>query len=248
MDRRFRNTLAITATAAILLIAVLAAYSYSILRDRDAPTETAPIIPSQRELDYLNVSILGDSYTVGDGADGRQYAYPARISRMLCWVLNTSGKPGSGYRASGTGAAGSDFTDPVRIKSALDKEPDLILLQGGLYDAGLPGVRNAAVETIRAIQDGKSGRTVVVVIGPVLAPASDPSELLSVRDDLAAAASERGVLFVDPIAEEWLTEQDSFSENGMTINRRGHSEYAERLAASLRGSGALSRDSCAPVS
>ncbi|WP_173008137.1 SGNH/GDSL hydrolase family protein [Mycolicibacterium sp. P1-18] len=184
---------------------------------------------------------MGDDYARGVGAGWAQ-GWVLRLSDELCWDLTkASVQPGSGYIAALQPGA-KPF--PERLDELGTGRPGVILVQGGANDYLAPSevVTAAADTTFKALKEQHPDAR-IVAIGPVIVPhRAEAPELIRVSGALAAAAAANDVLYVDPVAEQWLADDSMFA--GVVPNADGYTEYTRRLAADLSQGGLTS--SCAP--
>lgn len=149
----------------------------------------------------------------------------------MCWAPNINAQRGTGYTAAGR-LDGSAYPD--RIGGAVGQRTDVVIIQGSTNDsASRPeDVSAAATRTFDTIKVS-APNAVVVVVGPLRAPLADDA-VLATRDALASATAAAGFLFVDPIADGWLTGPDQYSD-GLHPNDNGYSEIQSRLITYLEG-------------
>jgi hypothetical protein len=118
--------------------------------------------------------------------------------------------------------------------------PKVVIVQGGLHDyrATPEKLQEAAAKTFTTLKEQLPPDAMVVAIGPLVGDAAKPEDVARVSGPIAAAAAEKGVIFLDPMVEGWLPTMDFFSRDGLLPNDRGQIEYTNRLAADLRNLGA----------
>jgi lysophospholipase L1-like esterase len=78
------------------------------------------------------------------------------------------------------------------------------------------------------------------VVGPFWVDGNPPKDVLDIRDRVRAEAAERSVLFIDPIAEQWVTSENQgqiTGPDGTHPTQYGHQQIADRLAADLAAAG-----------
>jgi hypothetical protein len=79
----------------------------------------------------------------------------------------------------------------------------------------------------------------IIAIGPVIVPhRAEAPELARVSAALAAAAAQTDVLYIDPVAEQWLDDESLFA--GVVPNADGYAEYTRRLTSDLSAAGLAS--------
>jgi hypothetical protein len=204
--------------------------------DPSAPTSAAPGTPSSQTF-----AVVGDDYAQGEGAGWGQ-GWVLRLSDQMCWGLSkASVQPGTGFIAAlrpGTTAF------PQRLAGLGSESPKIMLVQGGANDYLSPSeeITSAADATFKALRE-QNPDAKLIAIGPVIVPhRAEAAELARVSAAIAAAASQNGLLYIDPAGEHWLDDETLFS--GSVPNADGYVEYTRRLKADLAQAGLSS--SCAP--
>jgi hypothetical protein len=187
-------------------------------------------------------AVVGDDYALGDGA-GWARGWVLHLSDEMCWGLSTTSmEPGTGFVAAlQPGVAAY----PQRLDTFDVGAANVILVEGGSNDflASSEDITVAADATFKALK-AKSPNATIVAIGPVIVPhRAESSELGRVSGAIAAAAQGNGVLYVDPVAEQWLADESLFY--GVVPNADGYVEYTRRLKAALTQAGVT--PDCAPA-
>ncbi|WP_197517384.1 SGNH/GDSL hydrolase family protein [Microbacterium karelineae] len=207
-----------------------------------APGGSAPAATSADPLVSLPVEpsllIFGDSWTWGRAAtDPETLGYAARVGDQLGWPTAVDGERASGYLRSGF--EGGTYISRIR---ALDHDaaPDLVVIQGSINDRreDLSLLRAAAEDAWDALAAAYPDAS-LVVFGP--APQVLPIEPATrmIDEILRRAAADRGVPYVSPIAEEWITTAnydtliDTSPEGNDHPSDAGHAYLADRLVAAL---------------
>jgi lysophospholipase L1-like esterase len=187
-------------------------------------------------------AVIGDDFARGVGAGWAQ-GWVLRLSDQLCWNLTkASVQPGSGFVAALQPGAKAY---PERLEDISSAHPGIILVQGGANDylSSSDDITAAADATFKALKQ-QNPDAKIVAIGPVIVPhRAEAPELVRVSGALAAAAAQNDVLYIDPVAEQWLDDDSLFA--GVVPNGDGYTEYTRRLAADLAQGGLTS--SCAPA-
>jgi acyl-CoA thioesterase-1 len=169
------------------------------------------------------VLAFGDSLTFGTGAAEAE-SYPAQLERLI------------GRRVVGAGIPGEVTAQALeRLPGALDEHaPRLLLLCIGGNDF-LRRLGNAQAErNVRAmVQLAKSRGVNVVLIGT-----PEPSFMPSPPAFYAALAKDLGVPYEHNVISEVLKDA-SLKSDPIHPNARGYRVIAERLAETLKKSGAL---------
>lgn len=223
----------------VVVVAVLAFAGYAgvsaVTRENAAADYVSNYTPPppQETNPWPVAAFLGDSYTAGTRAGGEQNRYATLVCAAKQWRCVINGQGGTGYTNKGPGTAGETaFLDRV---AALGRSgaPAVVVVQGGTNDSGvIPEVQAAATDVFNAIRSTYPDARIVAV-GPVLPPAMDAARLTANRDAIAQAATASGVQFVDPIAEQWITDPALYSDDDTHLNRDGYKVYADRLLAAI---------------
>lgn len=237
--------------AGLTLLACVVGIAYGVYVAANRPAQSSEglgaSIPQSRQYDYLNVSIIGDSYTDGAGVNNRGLAYTSRAAQSQCWEVNRVAQSGTGYTNPGSRDDSRPYTDPARIRAALATNPQLIIVQGSISDEKRAGLRDAALTVFTALRAQAPRETKVVAVGPTTPPDADPAAIGDVRDEIASAADEAGVPFIDPIQRGWLRDPGAYTPDGLYLNESGHLQFANDLVQALLETDLVVGDSCAPI-
>nr|WP_255354932.1 SGNH/GDSL hydrolase family protein [Mycobacterium sp. Root135] len=134
---------------------------------------------------------------------------------------------------------------PLRLDAFDVDDADYILVEGGANDflATSEEITAASDATFKALR-GKNANATIVAIGPLVVPRrAESGEYGRVSGAIAAAAQQNGVLYVDPVAEQWLSDESLFF--GVVPNSDGYVEFARRLKSDLEQAGLTA--SCGPT-
>lgn len=198
-----------------------------------APEYESRYTPAPPPPPIYSVGVIGDSFTRGtqDGGEGDQN-----------WtVLVTQKLRDQGLLLDVTAAAdsGSGYVEPSKKETVFaDQVPvvakshvKLVVLFGSLTDASIPAERlaPAVTSTLDAVKAGAPNAK-LLVIGPPWPDANPPERVLRDRDTVKAQAEAAGAVFVDPIAEGWLTDPALIGPDGIHPNNVGHQALANRIA------------------
>jgi lysophospholipase L1-like esterase len=183
-------------------------------------------------------SITGGSNEGGNGPDGwPEIAWNSLRGQGIDVVPAVSGQGGSGYVQRGT--AGTIYGEEAARLTAPDDS--VILFFGSRNDgsAQIEEVSGAAHDAfINARRVAPAAK--LVVVGPVW-PAPDVfPPVAAIRDTLRQQAKETGAIWVDPIAEGWLTGPDLIGADGTHPNNAGHVEMAGRMESIIKSALGLS--------
>lgn len=185
-----------TAAGAALLVGLSACAPAEVQRQpvyRTASTDTAKVV------------VIGDSLSTGLGTSPEQ-AWPELLKLVPnpqkdAVAITNVAENGSGYLA--TGVEGGTFR--MEVQAAVTPSTDVILFFGSDNDVGTdPEELKAAAAATFDAASSIAPRASLIAIGP-LAGSEWPDQMLAdVRRSDASAAHDKGVKFIDPIAEHWL--------------------------------------------
>ncbi len=183
---------------------------------------------------YPKVAVLADTLALGYIGGGPSWA--EALANDMCWsIAAKSAELETGYTNPGGSPDTSAFTD--RADEVAASGPAVILVQGGLHDyrARPERLRDAAFKTFTTLKDQSAPGTMIVAVGPLAAgDIATPEDVAKISGAISAAAADAGVIWIDPMAEQWLPDPSFFSQGGIMPNAKGQLEYAKRFAADLR--------------
>jgi lysophospholipase L1-like esterase len=194
----------------------------------------ASAVPSNRDVTTHRVAIVGDSYTNGTehGGLGAQ-AWPVRAWHTLARrgvpvVTDVAAEGRAGYDTVGN--RGSFFRDLV--VRAVRPDDTLVVLYGSRNDREVPPdqLTRAVRDTLLLVRRiAPTAR--LLVIGTPWPTADVPTDIIGIRDVLAAQARAAGATFVDPIALRWFVDQPwLIGTDGVHPTDAGHAYMAEKIA------------------
>jgi lysophospholipase L1-like esterase len=153
----------------------------------------------------VRVVVIGDSLSTGYGTSPDQ-AWPkllqhAHLTKKRPVQVTNASENGSGYLMAGEG--GNTFG--TEVEYAVGPDADVVVFFGSDNDAGADPeeLREAAASTFAAASS-RAPQAVLVAVGPLSGSEEPDPVLAGVRDSAASAAENRGVHFIDPIADQWL--------------------------------------------
>jgi hypothetical protein len=237
--------------AIALAVAVIAGMCF-VLRPQHTPTVKVTPFAARVDRPQLapqpgpSVLFIGDSYVSGSGPKEMSYSCMAAV--RMGWLCALSGVPSTGYIAGGPKSRfhvnediGTSTTFAERVPHlGLMYRPDIVVLDGGRYDFGLPrdDVFNAMTWTLGAVRHTWPLARVVFIRPRLLArPTDDLGFDNQFIDRLRAEPVALGVVVVDPIARlSHLDTSTMLSSKGMHPNRVGaypNQEGALALSSAL---------------
>ena len=184
------------------------------------------------------VVVIGDSITGGSSVGGvgpdswPSLAWNKLQSDGIEVVPRVSGEGGSGYVERGED--GTAF--PEEAARLVTPNDSVIVFFGSRNDASEPidAVAAAARQSFDEARRVAPG-AVLIVIGPIPPDPDRHDAVLAIRDALHEQATRAGVVWVDPIAEEWLTTPGLIGWDGVHPNNAGHQELANRITPIIEG-------------
>jgi lysophospholipase L1-like esterase len=192
---------------------------------------------------------IGDSYTAGSGGAGPERSFACLTARRMGWVCRNDGEPGTGYTNAGKVHGAGNDTYPERAlrpgartrATGVPPRVDVVVVSGGRNDAGRGvAARLAAagltLDRLRATYPGAR----IVVLGPFWVDDDVPPSLVAFGEGLRAEAEARGLTFLDPIRERWLTTAGRarwIASDDVHPSVAGHQRLATRLVAGLEAAG-----------
>lgn len=204
-----------------------------------AGTGPAPVSLLQDVQGPPRVLVIGDDFAAGAGASSTSRGFARRLVAELDAPYVIDAQPNTGFVARGD-EAGVDNSFPARARRIIQEdgpEPDLIVVEGGHEDfLASPGrLQDAAEQVARRLTDAYPDAQVVLMGTTRAVP--ENQVLVPLHDSIRAGAQAAGVPFIDPVAENWITADNTgelISGDLFHPNDAGHELWAERLLQDLR--------------
>lgn len=183
------------------------------------------------------VVVIGDSITGGSNEGGTgafgwpEITWNSLRGQGIDVIPAVSGQGGSGYVQRGN--SGTIYGDEAARLIAPDDS--VILFFGSRNDGPLPldEVSGAAHDAfVNAHNVAPAAK--LVVVGPIWPGPDVYPPVAAIRDSLRQRAKEVGAIWVDPIAEGWLTGPDLIGADGTHPNNAGHVEMAGRMEGIIK--------------
>jgi polysaccharide biosynthesis transport protein len=156
------------------------------------PTSTAVTTPATQKV----AAFIGDSLVAGRGGEGVRWT--SLLSNSMNWQEVNLGLGGTGYvKSSNKDGCGLDYCAPFPLiaPTAIDRSPDVVIVSGGINDAG-SNVTQAATTLFTSLRTALP-KAQIIALSPVGRATGYPTELAKIRDEIKAAAASTGVTFVD---------------------------------------------------
>lgn len=231
--------LAAALTVAAVLAATSALQSKAAGDSLAARPKPAPVdlLAQVREARPVAALWVGDSFTAGTGTKAAELSEACQASELLEWVCVQDAQGGTGFVADGK--VNSPSFGPLKsrlARTAADRpNVDVVVVDAGRNDAGVPAARFAAAATeyFDALTAAYPDRPVIVV-APYFLGADGPS-MTSMRAYLSREANRRGWYFIDPLAEGWPQRLGGLrSPDGVHPTPAGHMAIAKELADEIQ--------------
>ena len=210
--------------------------------DRPVPTASPTPTPDARITLPASPRLLiqGDTYTQGYGAKVATHGYAYLLAKQLGWPRLVDGINGSGYVAGGDGGDQSYLTRARALVAAKTFTPNVIILQGGVNDYQVSHLTQQLA--VRRLVDfyRRSFRGVqIVMIGPSRAY-PEAIALGPMDSALAGVASDLGVPYISPVADQWFNVGNSerfVTADRTNLTEAGHAYFAGRVLTAFRSVG-----------
>lgn len=210
------------------------------LAEREVASYTAPPLEATR----THVAFLGDSYTEASQVKQAE-SFVYLLGQQYGWATANDGSGGTGYVNPGPQGSGR-YSLPNRVKQVVGQDPAIVFVSAGINDAGRnysDGQLTKAIDlTLDGLQDGLP-KARIVVIGPWWPNGFPTADAKRIDGLTKVAADERGLDFIDPIADRWITGSNDgtvagnrsryIGPDGTHPNAAGQAYLADKIAAAL---------------
>jgi lysophospholipase L1-like esterase len=173
------------------------------------------------------LTVIGDSYTAGSGADsGEEARWPALVRTKLGIAVDNLAIGGVGYAQ--TNEKGENFVVESRD---ISPESTAIVFFGSRNDQSNPaGVRTASAEAFANALKAVPAED-ILVIGPAWTDSMPPAFVTAARDSVKASADEAGLTFIDPLELGWIADTpDLIGDDAIHPTDAGQAYLAEKLS------------------
>jgi hypothetical protein len=174
----------------------------------------------------LRIAIVGDDYAAG--VDNR-VVWPTLMAERNGWSVDNFALPDAGFAADGKG--GHAFT--YQVDRAQAANPRIILIVGGIADAGLADAGPISVGAVDAINKIVLGGQQALVVGPTWYKTPVPKSVVRVSDAVRKVAENAGVPYLDAVDPPLLT-RDEMRPDLSGPDDDGQSVLADKIAAWVR--------------
>ncbi len=201
--------------------------------DESAPATATPARTSTpADVDAAEVLVIGDVDTGGFSAGS--VGWPAVVEERLRGVELTVATTGNaGYV---TTEAESDATFPELLEVADLDGVDVVVLFGSRFDAaGIADEVNLAAGVAIGALAERAPSAELVVVGPAWPAGAAPAGVRNNRDVLRSAAQTAGAVFIDPLADGWLSDAPGLlGPDGMHLTAAADAYLADRMEPLIR--------------
>lgn len=178
---------------------------------------------------------IGDSYTVGWGADGDGTRWTSIVADEMGWLEANYGQGGTGYvTTSGRDGCGREVcpTYPDRLAESKGQVgPEVIVIAGGQNDftayADDPDTVEDAIRETFTQATNLYPHAKIVAVGPST-PNRVSDRVMAMDDAVRGAAQSVGATYVSLI-DPPVIEDDMVLEDGAHVGVKGHAAIAKRV-------------------
>ena len=209
-----RSTIGTVLLAVLLVVAT--ATTTAVVTTRTA--ETVPPPPEGP----VRVAVIGDSYSAGSNND---VVWPSLIAAGSSLSISDVAVADASY----SGGEGQSGRFAEQIDKALASKPGVIVIFGGLADAGLPDeqINQSAIDLFAELTR-RAPNVKVVVFGPIWHHDPVPDVFMALDTDIATAAKTTHTTYISLIREKWLV-ADGLMQGDAAPTDEGQSVLARRL-------------------
>jgi lysophospholipase L1-like esterase len=181
------------------------------------------------------VAVIGDSYTIQGPVPFPQLAVHNLARRGVPVTIGSiGGVSGTGYVNPGKGASQSTFGQ--RVPQFVTPDAAVVVFIGTRNDwqASYEDIASAARADYGAAKQ-IAPNAKLLVVGPIYPEPKMPEGVFVVRDAVRDQAQAAGAVFVDPLAEGWMTGDPSLLKaDGQHPNEAGNKYLADKFAPILQ--------------
>lgn len=205
-----------------------------------SPTPTpTPTTASRITLpEHAGVVMVGDSWAAGYAAQPTSKGFAPLTADAMGWDLTNLGVGGTGYVSSGPDDEG-DYAERIADR-AVDRDIDLVILQGGLSDAttdDVGGVTSGATRAIAAARHTWPSAQ-LVILGPCPSELPASTTLRRVDSQLAAVSGAQRLHYMSCLKEGWINSgnyEDVIDTDSQDHpSTEGHAYLATKVETDLR--------------
>ncbi|MCS5735584.1 SGNH/GDSL hydrolase family protein [Herbiconiux daphne] len=222
-------------SAALVIVAIAGAVFLGVSISRNS--SSASEVPSAPTAS-TKVVFIGDSYTHGTGASSEANRWTSIVSKAKGWSETNLGRGGTGYvTTSGINGCGLEYcpTYDEMIPTALESQPDIVVVAGGQNDMGAwtasPSDVTAGISKTYGDIRGRFPDARIIAVGPstVGAVSNEVVAFDEAVQSAAASVNAEYISLIDPpvIEPSWVT------VDGGHVTDSGHAAIAQRVLAAI---------------
>ena len=174
----------------------------------------------------LRIAVVGDDYAAGVQ---NRVVWPTLMAQSNGWSVDNFALPDAGFVADGKG--GQAFT--YQVDRAQAANPRIILIVGGIADAGLADSGPIGVGAVDAINKIVLSGQRALVVGPTWYETPVPKSVIRVSEAVRKVSEDAGVPYLDAVDPPLLTRAEMRPDLSGP-NDDGQSVLADRIAAWIR--------------
>lgn len=182
---------------------------------------------------------LGDSYTAGVGASGQNVRWTSLVSKAEGWRETNLGRGATGYLTTAdVNGCGLQFCPNVRemVQSAIDEDPDVVVVSGGQNDFPLWSSRGtevrAAIDDVYASLRRALPSAEIIAVGPSTTGTVE-GPVVEMDAVVRAAAKKHHAQYVSLISPDVITPGMVLADGGH-VDDAGHAAIARRVLQAVR--------------
>lgn len=225
---------------ASLVVVTLGAVIFGMVREqatiRANAEAAANFTPSPRPIPTFEqaplLMVIGDSMSAGANNEA---TWPELVADEYGMRLKMLASGGSAYTQEA-----KPFIDQAKDVPLLS--PAAIIVAGSVNDRASSNeeIAKAAGELYAYLGEEFPGSEVFVV-GPISSSASPLEGVPAANAAIEAAAQDAGLIFWDPLGEEWLPDKSLIQEDNLHPTDEGQQQLAEQLGSKLLDAGAVTK-------
>lgn len=234
MQRTPRKSL--TTGAAVILSGLLAAgVGFTVIDARQTKAEAAqaaqdytPAVTYTAPPQPTQVAFLGDSFTVGTGADDRSDRWTTLLARSQGWQELNYGVGGTNFASEGPSSSARPYEE--RLTDLVISQPDIVIVSsaGNSMDEDQS---EGITSTFKALREGLP-EAQIYATSPYNRAGEYPEHLTDFGDEIREAVEAVDGTYLD-IGHPLGTNTDAMDEDGVHPNSSGYQLIAEAVEDEL---------------
>lgn len=200
-------------------------------RAAEAATIYVPAVSYTPPKKPTEVAFLGDSFTVGTGADRKSDRWSTRLAKKRGWMELNYGYGGTNYGTGGTLKGGKPYAD--RLTDLIISDPDVVIVSTAgntLEENQAPGIR-ATFQTLHTeLPDAR-----IIATSPYYRAEEFPVALSRLGSDIEKEVEAIGGEYLN-IGHPLSARPEAMDDDGIHPNSVGYEIIADVVAEALQGS------------